>query len=391
MRTLSLLGLLAVFVAVVAGASGAQAQKLLDDFKKPMPELTLMSKEEFLKTTTQYEDVPAGDTSLSYSVRLPNDWTEAKAGGISNLSLADKIFGEVALFYSPPKMESDRSRFSIQALKLDYQLTAEQWLLQYLLSNGYSIQAFQKINDERAEAIFVLIENDVSFLIRAAALVNGKRIVLAQYFMPIENWEQEKVVQAQTISSFKLANTDQEYVETMAKYQFLDIAEMYYPESWQIRSPPLRSIDFMDARLLNVSPGEGNDGGELSLDGKIDVQLVSAFAVGSLDEAVEKNKNEFKKNGITLQELMEKPTDFNVGELFEGFSAEVYSATDSKKASQNYEVWMAHMKSGDYYYILSLVTPMRDEDYFTWSRNTQTYRLIIQLMTPQESSVTGGQ
>ena len=376
-----------IFLAVFSFSLPAQAQKILDDFKKPMPDIKLAPEAEFNAQSTAYEEVPLGDKALSYKVRLPKDWEEVKDGGLSNYSLSDKIFGEVARFFSPPRLESARSRFTIQAVKLDYQLTAEQWLLQYLLSNGYAIQGMATKDDTRVEALYVLIEDDISYIVRAVAEINGKRVILAQYYLPIEFWDIEKFVQAQVLSTFALTNPDHELVENMLKYQFLDIAEMSYPDSWELRSPPLRSIDFMDAQLLNIASGvEGVK--DIILNGKIEARLVSVFAADSIESEVANLKTEFQKTGLSLQEVFEKPENFTSHKLFKNRKVEVYKASDSKSALIDYELWLVTMEAGDYYYFLTLLTPSRDEDYFIWSRNTQTFKVVTSLIVPQEESIS---
>jgi len=40
------------------------------------------------------------------------------------------------------------------------------------------------------------------------------------------------------------------------------------------------------------------------------------------------------------------------------------------------------MYSGEYYYFVTLLTPSRDEDYYSWARNTQTFRVLVENIQP---------
>ena len=363
----------------------AQAQKILQDFKKPLPTLQLLPLPDFEAATKSYHEVPMGDKSLAYKVRIPSDWESVGDMSLSSYSLNSKILGEVSKFFSPPRLEAARSFFSMQAMRLEYQLTAEQWLLQYLLTSGYNIQGLESNGENSVEALYVLIEHDVSYIVRAKAQTNGKRIILAQYYLPVELWDAEKVMQAQVVASFDLENPEDEFVENMLEYHFLDIAEVKYPETWQLRAPPLRSIDVMSVELLNAAGEEGAKG-KLTLNGKMEIKLVSMFSAESLNAEKEKMKAELESTGLSMGTLIEKKEDFKFNPAFTDTVVEAYDAIDSGNNLVSYELWFTMMQSGDYYYFITLLTPARDEDFFIWSRNTQTYKVVISQIAPQEES-----
>lgn len=382
-RVYNIFVLLSFFVVLFV-SQGADAQKILQDFKKPMPEMTLLPEAEFAAKTTLYEEVPMGEKSFAYKLRLPKDWKSIGDMGVSTGTSSNNVLGEIAKFFGPPRIDGARSFFSMQAINIDYQLTAEQWMLQYLLTSGYNIQGMESKADARAEALYVLIDRDISYIVRAAAVITGKKIILAQYYLPIEYWEEEKVQQSQAVSSFSLVTPNKEYIETIVKYHFLDLAEISYPESWELRAPPLRSLDSMSVELLNVA-GEQSLG-NVSLDGKIDIKLVSLFSSESLISEKKVLMQEFEASGLVLGEELEKRTDFKFVEDFKAPVIEVYYATDSKNNLMAYELWVATMQAGDYYYLLTLLTPARDEDYFIWSRNTQTFKLVSSMIEPQDEA-----
>lgn len=379
--------MLTAFVFVYGGAADAHAQKVLQDFKKPLPVIEKIPQDQFEAATKLYEEVPMGDKSLAFKVRIDKAWEPVNDAGLSSYTLSNKIFGEVARFYGPPQLTGVRSRFSVQALKLEHQFTAEQWILQYLLTSGYNIQGMESQDNERVEALYVLIEDQVSYVVRAVAQINGKRVVLAQHYLPIELWEQDKVMQAQVTASFSLDNPEKELVENFLKYHFLDIAEVQYPETWQLRAPPLRSIDEMSIEIMNVS-GEGNVAGTLALDGKMEVTLISAYTTESLDAAKRAYTAKLEESGLILSHLIETHENFEFNKNFENPVVEVYNATDTKDNLLDYELWLSSMRAGEYYYLFALLTPARDEDFFIWSRNTQTYKIVNALAAPQEESLT---
>lgn len=377
--------------AILLFSATSHAQKVLDEYKKPMPDLALLSEEAFEKITEAYKDIPFNDKALSYHLRLPKEWTKVQDVGLSvgHYSLSSKVFGEVGRFYGPARLMGSRSRFTVHAVELDYQLTAEQWFLQFLLSNGYTIQGMEVINENRVEALYVLMERDVSYVVRAVCEINGKRVALAQYFLPVENWEDEKIMQAQTTKSFRLVDPDNEFAEKMLDYQFLDIAELKYPESWKLRALPLNSIDRMKAQLLNIPPASENKKEHVSLSGKIDISMVSVYVTESINEETERLKRELIESGLTLKDELKVKDVYAFNEVFEFAKVEAYDAIDSSDSVLDYELWIASMLAGDYYYFLTLLTPSRNDDFYTWSRNTQTFKIVVELTKPQLDTLSG--
>jgi hypothetical protein len=385
-------GLFLVLAAVVLSVPVSYAQQAvapgdepLKEIKIPMPPIEKLPEVEFTKTTKLYDEIPFNDKALAFRVRIPTGWTKNTDIGMSNFSISENVFGEVARFYGEPRVEGERSRFTINALELEYQLTAEQWFLQYLLSNGYTLQGIKTYNENRVEALYVLLEHDISYIVRAVAVLNGKRMVLAQYFLPIEFWDVEKKMQNSVVSSFVLTDAEKGFVENMKIYQFLDVAEMKYPESWELRAQPLRSIDQMGVQLFNfATPLE--DEKTTTLDGKIDVRLVSSFDSESLEAEIEVFKQEIKEKGLVLGDIIETEMNYEFSPELDFAKVEVYRATDDKDALVNYELWLAIMSAGDYYYFITLLTPSRGDDFYVWSRNTQTFKLILENIAPMEGA-----
>lgn len=388
---------LAIISSVLILLSPAvQAQKLLGEYKIPLPEekWEMPSQAEFEKETLLHEATPLGDSALSYRVRLPKDWTEPTDVGLSNYKLSNRLMGEIAQFFGPPKMYL-RSRFTIEALGLNYQLTAEQWFLQHVMANGYTMQGMKTISDHRVEALFVLVQGDTTYVVRAVAEINGKRVVLAQYYLPSQYWNDEKIMQAQVMKSFALTKPDTEFVEKMQVYQFLDVAEFKYPTSWVIRADPVRSIDRMSVEVRNVVSKDHvvlkkDKDKPLQLNGKIEIALVSSFVVDDLESELDKFKKDLTKTGLILGDFIEDRDDFTYDDAVEFGSTKVYKAFDEQKTLLDYELWLTVMSSGSYYYFVTLLTPSRDASYFIWSRNTQTYKLITSLIEPQPESIIYG-
>ncbi|MEZ5813651.1 MAG: hypothetical protein R3E13_02855 [Alphaproteobacteria bacterium] len=377
-----------LFAACFGGPQVSYAQKVTEQFNKPMPEFELTGISEFKKATKVVVKEFQKDPALDYEVRVPENWTELSKGGLGDIAVSDKILGELGKFYGPPSSVSARSRLVIEAEGLQYYMTAYQWLVQYLLANGYNLQGMKVYDDKNAEALYVLIEDDVSYAVRAVARLNGSRVVFAQHFIPVERWHDEKVVQSLMLNSFHLKNEVDGYVEEMEEYQFLDFAEFKYPKSWTLETGSIRTIDRMGVELLSTEIVHRKHGKPTTrLDGQINVNMVSVFVSDTLEDEIERFREDLAKKNLNLGDFLEYREEFLFGDKFDFVDTQVFKATASSGKLIDHELWLTVMAKGEYYYFVSLFTPSRDEDYFTWARNTETYKLIVSTIEPKEGAV----
>lgn len=365
----------------------AHAQKIFEQFNKPMPKLTLMAEAKFTDMTQLIDEPASGDPALGYTIRIPKDWSIPKDGGVVNLSAENNILGEIGRFFGPPTL-TERSRMQIHALGLDYQMTAQQWLMQHMLLKGYNVQGIEIHGEKSAEALYVLIENAESYVVRSLAILNGKRVIFLEYYIPIDRWHDEKIVQEQVVKSFALKQNVEESVEPLEVYKFLDIAVVQYPVTWKLVAQPIKTIERMKIKMLNLGKSQGEYEVKTKLDGKIEVEMVSAFTSETLEQEIERYRTDLDKSGLAVQDFVEAPEDFVLNPHFDFAETNVYKAADSENKLIDYEFWQTVLSSGDYYYFVSLLTPARDQDYFIWSRNTETYKMILGLMKPQEETMT---
>ena len=358
----------------------AHAQKMLEDFLKPMPELPSIPQEEFEKSSTLYKESPADDPKLAYSVRLPKKWNKQENSALAGISISNRVLGEIDRFYGPVRV-GERSYFSVQAMELEYKLTAEQWLVLHLLENGYTIEGIEKIDDSRVEVIYVLIDRDITYIASAVAQVSGSRVVFAQYVVPADAWEQEAPVAQRVMKSFSLDKIDDGFVEPMTPYRFLDVAELQYPNSWELKAKPLRSADRMSIGLLNVEE-KNKYSSKRILKGKMEAHLLTEYIISDIDDDIESFIRDTSIDQLRIQDVIEEFEDFTVDENMEIVEIKAYEAIDKTQAVKAYEYWLAVMHAGEYYYFVTLLTPSRDEDYFSWARNTQTFRVLVQNVQP---------
>jgi len=375
-----------VFTLVLALLVGsfalpAQAQSFLKDYAKPLPGIELLPEAEFKAQTTVYEDKPFDDAALEYQLRLPEDWTMREKATSSDFLDSRKVFNRLAVFYGPPAAEA-RSVLSIESIRMEYRLTAEQWMYQYLLKRGLAVQGFSAHDKKRAEAMYVIFSKDVQYVVRILAVLNGQQVVLVKYSMPTSHWKAERALQAQVLNDFHLKNDIYANIEDTKSYRFLDIAKFDYPASWDLKAPPLKSIDSMGVEIFNINKAATNRW-KRYLNGKMEVDLVSGYLTDDLLVEVEKIKTGISEDlDLKIGELIDYRDDFEVGDIFRFQALDVYKVEDNAEKLIRYEMWFATLASDDYFYLVSLITPAREQDYFIWARNTNTFMDMLKSFSP---------
>ena len=330
--------------------------------------------EEFVAKTDLYEETPFGDKYLAYKLRLPKGWQKQDSEITNTVDLSKKLLGEVAHYYGPAAMDA-RSYFVIQAAELDYAITAKNWFMNYILSRGYTLQGMKVHSDKRIEALYVFLDKDQTYVVRTIGEVNGSRMVLAMYFVPENRWQEEKILQAKALESFQFQAPETVKVEETRTYAFLDLLRFDYPASWRLLAPNIYSIEAMDAKIVSSQE-------DSVLDGEVDVHVISTELDTTLAEEVKTVQKGLEEKGLVIGKLIEQPDDYKLKEHIYFSRIEVYQANDKNKELLDYEYWIGVLMEDRYFYIITMLTPSRNTDFYLWARNSEAFKTVVQSLRP---------
>jgi hypothetical protein len=263
----------------------------------------------------------------------------------------------------------------LRAMELDFDISARNWFLNYILSSGYTLQGMKELSDSRVEALYVLIEDGVSYVVRTIAEINGPRMVLASYYLPDSRWEEERALQEKVVHSFKFLKPETIKIEKARTYSFLDMLRFDYPISWKLLAPNIYSIEGMEARLVNTLDND-------TLNGEIEIHIVSTELDTTLAQEVQYLKEDLRATGLGIGDLIEVRDDYNFKEHIFFSRVEVYRATDRKERVVGHEYWLAILVEDRYYYIVTMLTPDRTSDFYTWARNMESFQTVIESIRP---------
>ncbi|MDH5722567.1 MAG: hypothetical protein OEY94_04490 [Alphaproteobacteria bacterium] len=368
-------------------AQGSEAGRELKGFSKPMPEIESLDMEKFKKEARLYRKHPYQQEELGYKIFIPKDWEQGEEKSSSNFLMNEKLFLELNIYYSKARM-GGRSKIIIQAINMDYNLTAEQWYIKYILESGYTMEGFKVHSEKKVESLMIVMEDDLAFGLRTIAHINGKKMILVQYYLPLAYWEEEKAIQEAVMESFELNKIVHETIGTSEKFQFLDVAEVYYPGTWKIISKPFRTVERMSIKILNIKEvmEEEKVMSYSAAEGHVNVYLVSKIISSSLIDEIAAFRRQIEGTGLLVGDKLDYEFDWKYHDNVSFAITEVYEGIDSNSDFLDYELWFSVLVGGNYFYFITLLTPSAQENYISWARNTQGYKEIVKTLTPTTGS-----
>ncbi|MEM9469306.1 MAG: hypothetical protein AAF988_04015 [Pseudomonadota bacterium] len=354
------------FLFVIGAISPVSAQLLNIREIVDIQPVNFLSDEEFEEKTQKIDQVPFGDESLAFSLRVPEGWVSNIKAPLSTLDRKpdSSLLGIVVRYVSPPK-NLVRSIFSVESLELTYNVKTEDWFTSYILSQGYSLEAVTIHGPDKIEAIYVDILDNESYAVRLMATSNGTRMILARYAVPLDRFNDEKIMQAQVLNSFALKNPNRRNSEEFKTYSFLNQSFFDYPASWALVPSKIKNINRMRSSLVQ---GDDKD----RLQGQIVLNVISRKQQTTLKDEIrlfKKNLNIPDYKTGNLIERREIPTHPDINAA----AHEIYALKAPKNTKVDYELWVSVLENDDYFYIAQLVTPTRELDFSQWARNSQAY------------------
>ena len=293
--------------------------------------------------------------------------------------LSARVLGIVGRYVGAP-VNLVRSYITIEAQTLNYEISAQNWFVNFILSNGFSLTALTEKNSREVEALYVQVEGDQTFVVRTRVVLNGQNLMVIRYYLPQENYETEHAQQEQVMSSFRLLLPVNEKIEKQAQYGFLDQSYFNYPESWALKEKNILSVERMSAVLFQAK--QENEGKKrlIILEGHIKINVISRLLKTTLQQEIETFRANLKIPNYTVGKLIEQ-IQYDYDTSIKSGQAQVYTLTPSDPINmQEYEFLVTVMEGEDYYYITSMITPSRQEDFYTWAQNMEAAKIINESM-----------
>jgi hypothetical protein len=392
-------------LAQLTGKIGAQPKEetLEEQFRRenknvPLSDGRDIPPDVIKEHTRLFRQVPFGDTELSYEMRLPTNWGQSRFTQYGSpgeerykvLTNIDRFFG--------PAIEDKRPFVWLEVERLSRMTTAENYMNQYFIQRGITPEAVKVHNMNRAEALFIQPRDYSSYAIRAVFMINGDRIMLATFGVPLEAYKIYRDLMGLAMSSVQMLETINRQPEPVSTYKLLNVLTFDYPSRWLLRnenrtSSLKPSMELALPTELNVRNTSGF-GLSNQIDGLILVNAwrkTSTFSRATLEETIIKR---LQVNQIKLQAVLQPEKQLlshdDIASIKQTIyvsyvdntppTTEEFGVIQSTAAKPQQEVWVTTFDNGDYMVAVTLITWPQTKNYPNWSYNVTSYTKIVETM-----------
>ena len=348
---------------------------------KPFPVPGKLTQAQFEAQTT-LKDIafPEQDGFFSAQIRIPKNWSQRDASQLKNLQTTDRLYGYLAWFDAPGEGNKARPYLTVRSIALDTDVTAKAWLVGNVFDNAYNMRALKEHSFTDVESIYVTYDKLVTYTTWARATVLGPRIILTEFRVPSDTWEQDKDVMIRSMQSYKLTGKDDTRIEVLRAFAFLDVATFQYPESWILFRNIIRSPDFFRVLLFNA---EAKD----SPNTQISVQATRIGGNESMDTMKDEEQKFLDKQYLILGEALPAPDFVPPAPDIKNVKNYVYKVSTkpdkyaTKALTADREYWLTSFDKGGTVYLVSMLIPARTNIYKDWARGTRAYQIIVETLS----------
>ncbi|MEK7801006.1 MAG: hypothetical protein AAB276_01010, partial [Pseudomonadota bacterium] len=233
---------------------------------------------------------------------------------------------------------------------------------------------------------------NLNFVIRAVVEVSGRRVVIAEYMVPQESYEEGKNDQILAMNSYALLSPDMTPSVDMKTFSFVDLARFDYPGTWNLIAPVITNIDDMSVTLTNVFDREVTvektaKESTPQLNGRIDISIIARNEETTLQDQIARLQTEMGERKIKISKLIEVVNDIELKAIKKKIRVDVYAVEGTEAKLVDHEYWGAILQTPGHFYLVRLITVGRLQNFSAWSQNIETFRHIIGSLSPNKDSI----
>ena len=297
-----------------------------------------------------------------------------------------ELFQQIAKFVSPPDLDK-RDIFLVHTLDLKCLISAKNWFINYMLSNGITAEGLTVISDREVDVQFTLLEKTGTFLVRGKVLISGPKVIFVEYKLTAEHQESHRDLQVMVVKSFKLLAPDTSPPVHMKTFSFVDIAKFDYPKAWILYTPNITTVDRMEASIINLKGSQllgmqNFDDENLQLDGRVDITVVARGPDVTIAGELDLLRQALKKKKLKFGDLIERVDGFERNPQVLSINVEVYNLVSTERKTVGYEYWVALLQTPGRHYLFRLLSLGRKDDFYVWAQNVETFKMAIRTLAP---------
>ena len=341
------------------------------DFRE-LSDFKIKDEDTFKQYTVRLHSIPYDDTTLAYEIYLPDTWKKVALHLENDILVNKKLMSHITQYIAPP-ISDVRPTVTIQAKRLEYEMDARHWLREHMLVGGFTLTSDVEGKDIRNAAVnFVYVDNETAYVGYARAIFHGNMVTFVRFDVPQQFHKYYKFIQQKSVQSLKMLSPKTGGIEEWKKdYLLGDVIELKYPSSW-VRKKPRYNEDGEKTSFELHNQAEKD-----TVYGLMHFSIIPRTDDTDLKTELKiLRKGLEEKYGLEVEKVLKSNPSY--GPLqFDYVREEHYVVgfkSDKKIADQ--EMRLLVMANSDWYVFMYMMTPMEENDFINWARNTRVYDIV---------------
>ncbi len=361
-----------------------------------LPDGSQLTSDYIAEKLTKFQEVPFGDKELEYQISLPDTWIRSNFAqfGLPN---QDKyvLLTNIARYFGP-SLGDLRPFVWFEALHLEREITARDYMYGYFTERGLTPQTVETASELDAQALFTEVQkNQGSYAIHARFMISGDRLVILKFGVPIQYYKEFKDIMGYAISSFELKQIIRRKIEERETFKLLNVLSFDHLESWTPAQVDRGSTLKTGMELQNFHPQGGLNGiiyikayrkmknlDEAALWPEIEQFLLErGFAL--LDQKEEKDHQKLE-TAMKYNQFSQKVYDVTFGDLIKKTDFDI---DRGEKNIIRQTLYVTRIDNDNHIAYFMLITPDNDKYYMTWAQNIYAYNLLLRSLNMTEKEI----
>lgn len=332
----------------------------------------------FQALTKPFGMTPFGKAELEYEITLPKDWTEEEVP--QTLTDAQTIIGDVAR-YSSPMIGTQDLHVIVQVVKLEHEISAQNWLKNYILVSGYSQQGDIVVNSGKSASAEYITAGSAGTLGNTSVAststvetttvrITGAYAILATFKTPLSLENYVKFIQKKSIDSFRILYPKDDPVEEQKTFTLVDSIKFNYPVSWSQVGTDMRDMNRLSVHLQAQSASN-------TIGGFVRILAIRRSRSTNFKAEIETQQKYFQD---TMKIKFIKLLSSGKSPAYNRFIFNRYEVYETQPLTGNgisQEIHVAVLGDKDWYIFAYLFTPKEVNSLYDWARNTQSFQEIL--------------
>ncbi|MEZ0226768.1 MAG: hypothetical protein ACAH83_19580 [Alphaproteobacteria bacterium] len=330
----------------------------------------------FAKKTKAYSMMPYNKADLEFELYLPAEWTAEDTVVSTSGEVGARITGPVAIFRSP-MIGTQFATATVEVLKLDFEVSARNWLKNHLTTSGFLPQGdVTEINNRSSAGAYITSSDGASKYCYIAARISGSFVVIARFESPLNLRGYLQYLQKKSIDSFKLLYPKEDSIEEQKVFTLVDSIKFNYPASWKVSNPDFRDMNRLIVELRNLKPG--TEGRWAITQGYIRLLAIRRQRVTDLMTEIDNMRKYFTE---TMSLEFKKMLSTGKSDAYGRFVFNRYEVYDviskAAKIPTTQEIHLVVLGDKEWYIFAFLFTPKETNELAMWGRNVQSFQEVI--------------